>query len=277
MGQISCKNCREMGLGGQVFNRTTPMKMTSTAALRGSIASAWFLLLLLAWAGPAAATDNYAYEKGEYVTISDGLSPDGHWSIAAHGDGELGSDQFDLHLLREPSHQKVASLRIKEVLDTGPLSFIGVWAPDSSRVAVLFRSDRRVLELRLFAVAKGKVQSIEVPSLVKALGLPRLKAGVARELGTRLYRVTWQTADRFTLEEFDGFQDSTEDGRTFTDVLATAVGGFEKGRLRLSGVERMSSWPDHIVYSPHLLYDQERGLHNTQTTLSSLAVPRGQK
>jgi hypothetical protein len=252
---------------------------------------AWFLLLLLLWARPAAATDNYSYRAGEYATISGGRSPDGRWSIAAHGGGPYGDDDFDLYLMREPAHEKLRPLRTRYHLDTGPLSIVGLWAPDSSRVVVLNRADRHILDLRLFAVAGGKVQPIDVPSLVSTISQQHLKPGVRSELSSRFYRVTWQKPDRLTLEEFDVF-DAAEpifsDGleayltvervgakRTFTDFSAAAMCEItKKGKLRLLGVKPLWKWPRTIVYSPHLRYDRQGGLHDTETTASALAAQK---
>src|SRR5205814_6691540 len=88
------------------------------------IARVWFALLLLLCAEPIVATDNYSYKADEYATISGGRSPDGRWSIAAHGEGEAGYGNFDLYLMREPAHEKPAPLRTRDCLDTAPLSII---------------------------------------------------------------------------------------------------------------------------------------------------------
>ncbi len=38
----------------------------------------------------ACATFNYDYGADEYVTVSEGLSPEGKYAITAHGDDDLG-------------------------------------------------------------------------------------------------------------------------------------------------------------------------------------------
>jgi hypothetical protein len=268
------------------------MKAIFAAALRSPKARPLFLLLTLFPAGPADATDNYDYRDDEYAIVSGGRSPDGRWSIAAHGGGEYGYDDFDLYLMREPTHEKLAPLRMgQDALDTGPVSIVGLWAPDSRHVAVFNRSDRHVLDLRLFAVGAGKLQSIDVPSLASVIGRSHLKPGVHHELFSRLYRITWQKPDRIALEEFDGFDaakpivnagleayltvDRRGPERTFTDFSAKAVCKItEKGELRFISVKPQPKWPGTIVYSPHLLYDRELGLHDTETTMSSLAAPK---
>ena len=250
------------------------------------MARACFFLLLLACARPAVATDNYAYKDNEYVVISGGRSPDARWSISAHGGGDAGYEHFDLYLMREPSHEKLAALRMGDCLDTGPLSIIATWAPDSKHVAVLNRSDRHVLDLRLFAVTDGKLSSTKVPLLLDVVGKQHLKHGVHYDFFSRLYRVTWQQADRFVLQESDTLDaaepifsaglepyltlDRLGSERVFTEFSAEATCAITaKGELRLSAVKALpqSSWQERIVYSPHLLFELGRGLHNTETSL----------
>ena len=258
-------------------------------------ARVWFPLLLLLCAEPVVATDNYSYKADEYATISGGRSPDGRWSVAAHGEGEAGYGNFDLYLMREPAHEELSPLRTSDCLDTAPLSIIAIWAPDSKHVAVLNRSDRHVLDLRLFAVADGKVEPIKVPLLVEIVGQQHLKPGVHYEFFSRLYRVTWQR-DRLTLNELDTLDasepifragleayvtlDRLGPERTFTTFSASATieitGNHE---LRLSSVKPLPlpDWPKTIVYSPHLRVDPKRGLYNTETSLSSLDAQKDGK
>lgn len=249
----------------------------------------WLLLFLLPWAGPVAATDNYAYRDGEYAIISGGRSPDGRWSIAAHGNGPYGDESFGLHLMREPAHKKRASLSTEPHLDTGPLSIVGLWAPDSRHVAILFRSDRHILELQLFAVAEGKVQSMDVPSLVDTVG--HWRKGAHYELSSRYYRVEWRSSERLSVEEFTLFDaaqpifdagaktyvtvDRMGEQRVFSEFSAQATIEITKtGKLHLLDLKPQPHVPRNIVYSRHLLFDPHGGLHNTETSLSSLAAPK---
>ncbi len=45
--------------------------------------------LLLLGASLARATSNHEYGPDEYVTVRNGLSPDGKFTITTHGEGEL--------------------------------------------------------------------------------------------------------------------------------------------------------------------------------------------
>ncbi len=270
-------------------------RQTAHNMLRLVIACLFSLLLLLA-AESAVATDNYSYKAHEYATISDGRSPDGRWSIAAHGGGDYGYNGFDLYLMREPAHIMVAPLRVGEHLDTAPLSNIALWSPDSAHVVLLYRIDRHVLDLRLFAVADGKVQPMRVPMPFDVVAKPHLKKGVQYEVFSRLYRVTWRQADRLILAETDTLDahrpifgagleaylkmDQRGPERTFTDFSAQGAYGINaRGELRLNAVKALpqSSWSKPIRYSPHLIFDTEGGLHSTETTLSSLAAQKGSK
>lgn len=257
-------------------------------------ACACFLLMMLLWIGPAAATDNYAYRAGEYAIISGGRSPDGRWSVAAHGDDSGGYDGFQLYLMREPAHEKLVPLRTGDHLDTAPLSNIALWAPDSRSVVILYRTDRHVLEMRLFAVVDGKTRAIKAPSLVDTIGRGHFKPGVQHELLSRYYHVTWPKSDRFTLEEFDTFTavepifnvglepylkvDQESADRTITDFSASAVCEITAGgKLRLSGMKPLLDQERTIVYSPHLRVEPGRGLYDTETTLSSLESQKGRQ
>src|ERR1700757_2785968 len=109
-------------------------------------------------ATPARATDEHTYGKDEYGIIRDGLSPDKKMSLAAHGDGEGGNENFHVWLMSEPLHRRL--VRLDDIgsdnnLDTGPNAYRAVWAPDSRHAAVNFRSDRHVLELNLYAIENG--------------------------------------------------------------------------------------------------------------------------
>jgi hypothetical protein len=254
-------------------------------------AFASILAALLLLTHPTLATDNHTYRDGEYAIISGGTSPDGRWSIAAHGEGEYGYDRFDLFLLREPAHEKVAPLRTGGGRDTAPLSLAALWAPDSSHVAVLYRIDLHLLELQLFALAGGRLQSIAVPPLVETAGRKYLLAAANRALFSRFYRFTWETPARFVLEEYDGYDargpvfrsgldaylkvDRRGPERTFTDFAASATCEITaKQEVRIGHLQPQPKWPDTIQYTPHLLYEWGLGLHDTESTMSSISAQK---
>ena len=250
-----------------------------------------FLLLLPT--RRVVATDNYAYRKDEYAEISGGKSPDGRWSIAAHGDDSAGYDGFQLHLMREPAHKRVFSLPADEHLDTAPLSNVAIWAPDSHHVIILYRTDRHVLDLRLFRVASDTMQSIKVPSLASTVSQGRLSLDGPEELIGRYYQLSWQDTKRFILEEFDAFSGAkpfsqaeleayfkTDDGeeRNLTSFSAQALYELtDRSKVSISKIKPLPDQERTIVYSPHLRFDHERGLYNTETSVSSLEAQKDQK
>jgi hypothetical protein len=204
--------------------------------------------------------------------------------------------------MREPVHEKLAPLRASYApdtgyLDTGPLSIVALWAPDSAHVAVLNRSDRHVLDLALFGVANGKVRPLEVPRLFDLVGRRHLEPHAQYTLFGRLYRFTWENSGRgLILEEWDdfaahkrifrtgleGYLTLTRLGpeRAFSDFSARAVCEItRKGELRTLSIKPLplANWPKTIVYSPHLLFEQKLGLHDTETTMSSLNAQKNGK
>ena len=96
------------------------------------------------------ATSNREYGPNEYAVIDGGLSPDRKYSIAAHGGGELGYDNFHIYLMNAVTGKKIGPLEeIKDTLDTGAEAFYAKWSPNSNEVAIRYRIDRRGSEWRL--------------------------------------------------------------------------------------------------------------------------------
>lgn len=104
------------------------------------------LLLVFCVAVPCAsilATDNYEYGDDEYVTITNGISPNGRYAITAHGEGEYGYDNFHLFLTDAVTGARMSVLKeIVEPLDTGAGSYGAKWAGDSHSVVIVYRIDR---------------------------------------------------------------------------------------------------------------------------------------
>ena len=92
-------------------------------------ASVLALLMAALAASPAGATAVYTYKKGEYALIADGESPDGQYSIAAHGDGAEGDENFHLYLMTDHGRKRIGPLEeVEHILDTHPKSFEARWA-----------------------------------------------------------------------------------------------------------------------------------------------------
>ena len=72
--------------------------------------AALLILAGMSFAPEARATANYEYKPNEYVQINGGLSPDGQYSIRAHGEGELGTDNFHLYLFDAKAGRKIGPI-----------------------------------------------------------------------------------------------------------------------------------------------------------------------
>ena len=160
------------------------------------------ILAALLAAAPVQATDEHTYARGEYAIIRNGLAPDRHVSLAAHGDGERGEINFHVWLMAEPAHRRIASLEdigSSNNLDTGPDAYRAFWSKDSRHVAVSFRSDRHAAELNLYRIdSRG-------PHLV--LGHSLFKEVTSRNVGSQddlresFPQIEWSGPRRFVLRE----------------------------------------------------------------------------
>ena len=122
---------------------------------------------------PAAATSNYTYGPDEYAIVDGGLSRGGKYSIAAHGNGEGGNDDFHLYLMAEPGHRRIGLLKeVESRLDTGPEAFAASWSEDSLFVALGYRLERHLYAINnIYRVADGRADPVQGPSLLKAIGV----------------------------------------------------------------------------------------------------------
>jgi len=98
---------------------------------------------LLAPVALVLGTSNYEYGPDEFVTISNGISPDAKYAITAHGEGELGDENFHIFLTDAESGKKLGPLEeVADALDTGAGAFCAKWSPDSREVVIIYRVDR---------------------------------------------------------------------------------------------------------------------------------------
>lgn len=131
---------------------------------------------LVATIGPASATSNQTYKAGEYKLVTDGMSPDRKASIRAHGDGELGMDNFHVYLFREDPQKRVGALEEIVELDTAADAFTAKWAVDSHAVAIQYRLDRHVFGAQAYTLANNRAYPITGPSLVEQVTGKTLEA-----------------------------------------------------------------------------------------------------
>lgn len=168
-----------------------------------SIAAAAIVLAVI----PASATSVHNYGQDEYAIIDGGLSPDKRLSLAAHGEGEMGDENFHVWLMEEPAHSKIAALdgiSSDNNLDTGAQAYQAYWSRDSRRVGLTFRVDRHVVQLNLYAIENHKPYLISGPSLFKqATGH---EIGDDDEVRRSIPEVEWRGPQRFVLREHDLFR-----------------------------------------------------------------------
>lgn len=136
--------------------------LTARRFLRSSVAG----ILSLACASLALATSNYQYKTNEYALVKGGLSPDGLWSITAHGEGELGDDNFHVYLMDAKAGKKIGPLT--EITDgswqdTAPKAYHAKWSPDSKMVTISYRSDRHTVSLIKYKIDKRRAFKLVGP------------------------------------------------------------------------------------------------------------------
>ena len=161
------------------------------------------LAALLAFGlAPARATDEYTYAKDEYAVIRDGLSPDKKMSLASHGNGDGGNENFHLWLMAEPAHRKLMRLPgigPDGILDTGPNAYHAFWSADSHHVAVTYRSERHVVELNLYEVEGRRARLMSGPSLFKDVTSRETARG--DDVRRSVPEFEWKGTRRFLLKE----------------------------------------------------------------------------
>jgi hypothetical protein len=204
------------------------------------IISAMLAALLLLATASARATDTHEYAKDEYAIIRDGLAPDRQKSLASHGDGDGGSENFHVWLMGEPAHRRIAALAdigSNNNLDTGPEAYHAFWSADSRHVAVWFRSGRHVAELNLYSIEGRRAHPVTGLSLFnEASGRD---VGRSDDIRESFSEIIWQGPKRFVLREHrlfltkdPGFArrlgayaketDKADDGRIFVKFSAEA-------------------------------------------------------
>ena len=124
-----------------------------------------FASIVLLPASLARATSVYEYGPDEYVTVANGISPDGKYAITAHGEGELGDDNFHLYLTDAASGKNIGPLEeVVETLDTGADAFAAKWSTDSQQVTIVYRVDRHApLKAVSYRIGSRRAQRIKGP------------------------------------------------------------------------------------------------------------------
>jgi hypothetical protein len=158
--------------------------------------------LLALGPAPARATDTHDYGKDEYAIIHDGMAPNKRLSLAAHGSGDGGNDNFHVWLMAEPAHRKIMALDnigSDNNLDTGPNAYHAQWRADSRGVAVLFRSGRHEVQLNLYRIEANRAYLVRGPSLFGHV--TGRDVGNDDDLRRSAPSMDWKGFDRFVLRE----------------------------------------------------------------------------
>lgn len=188
-------------------------------------ALALLVLLALMCAGPPAhSTSNYTYKKNEYAIIRDGRSPDGRLSVASHGEGELGDENFHVYLMTEPAHKKIARLdaiNSENALDSAADAYQAEWSPDSRHVAVIFRSERHVMAMRLYEIRNNRPRLMSGPDLLDEAIKGAAVSSEDYDMRSRSAVLSWRSPSRFSSKERRLFHASSRD-------LSRALGAFAK-------------------------------------------------
>ena len=120
---------------------------------------------LVLWTQTVSATSNYEYGDNEYVTIMQGMSPDGKYAITTHGKGELGDDDFHVYLTGAAAGRKIGPLtEVSDFLNTDAAKYAARWSADSQQVEISYLIDRHEpLQVISYRIAKGRAFRITGP------------------------------------------------------------------------------------------------------------------
>jgi hypothetical protein len=189
------------------------MNLEPEAGLRRPMSMVYRFVMLLAAATlvafaiePGHATSNYEYDKHEYALIRDGLAPNKLMSLASHGNGELGDEDFHVWLMSEPNHRRIMALpdiSSHNNLDTAPDAYHAFWSADARHVAVAFRTDRHEIALKLYSIEGRRPRPIGTPNLFKEV--------TSRDVADRddrhelILGIEWRRGNRILLREYQTF------------------------------------------------------------------------
>lgn len=222
------------------------------------------LILTLAASAQALATAEHRYGKTEYAIIQGGRAPNGKFSVAAHGGGETGSENFRLYLMAEPGHRKLMTLdnvNDDNILDSAPDAFHAAWSPDSRYVAITFRSERHIVTLNLYAVEGGRAKLVDAPDLFRQAAGRAVNVKEDGDMRTSVPVLTWQAPRRFHFTDNRIFvvDDATladklgvlgkatrmDDGRVSIEFSAEADGEIDAGGRISIGKLQPGKFPFH--------------------------------
>lgn len=158
------------------------------------------------------------YKNGQYVTITNGISPDHRFALAAHGDGASGTGHFQVYLVSELAHKKVSQVtQLSNMIVAAPKRYEAFWSPDSSHVALSYidRTSQHSNTLELFRIENGKAIPIVFRSPLSALteeqgitDLWKTEARAYHEAGSS--EIKWLSNTRFILMDREWLTSPTQ-------------------------------------------------------------------
>ncbi len=97
--------------------------------------------------------------------MTNGSSPDGRYSIATHGEGDLGYDNWHVYLMDAQTGKKIGPLEeITDPLDTAADAYVAKWSSDSGKVAITYRADRHVAVTIVYRIANRRAYLLSGPT-----------------------------------------------------------------------------------------------------------------
>ncbi len=129
-----------------------------------------FLIPLLLLTALVHTTRAHEYGANEYVTVSNGLSPDAKFAITAHGSSDFdGLPGFHLYLTDAITGKKIGVLKeAVDFLNSDASDFAAKWSSDSRQVTIVYLVGRHVpLKAISYRIVHRHARRIKGPFDVK--------------------------------------------------------------------------------------------------------------
>ena len=124
------------------------------------------------------------------------VAPSKKFSVRAHGNGELGDDDFHLYLMAEPGAKKIGPLEeVDDTLDTAPDSYNAKWSADSRHVGLFYRSERHVVSMRLYRVENRRAYIVNAPTLLTVVAGKDLESSEHVDIRSKVSEIRVALAD----------------------------------------------------------------------------------
>lgn len=206
-----------------------------TAAMKFSAAAVLTFAALLSLATSSSSRETTRYRKQAFLEVNGGRSPDGRYSIAAHGEGDFGTDNFHLYLMGERGRKIGPLEEVKEIYSNAPSDFTASWSPNSHFVTLTYRELRNREALLVYRVERGRAFPVTGPTLIgTAAGLAAnaIESGAVWPL---FHEFAWKGTGHFSIVE-------TGTLRTNEAVAKALAGVAQKIRSETAGGHTDPDW-----------------------------------